>query len=558
MVLGATLSACRTSESSVLESSQVSPLKDEKANRIHESIVSQLKAKFPDTEDSVWFASTAKFDADWIVQSPSGYWGKLAQELPKNLACEKGGPGCDTQFLRHLCSVDTDCAPYNTGCQALLATVKRGGEKPRRMCLGSGDQLMNRFYRAMTSADYQLDITSLTFTTGRFYQTLVNALAFLSHKSSVPNIRLLFSGKVPVTLNAFMLPTPVLTQLLHDIDAQGGDVKRLRIDLGWVSNHTQPTWNHAKIIVADQNTVLEGGHNPWDEDYLSDTPIFDLSMEMSGPVGNGVSRYISQLWDKADLLAIYDFRRDKEYPANDPHGLKHLLKFEHRNDLIRVSNLEAKTKGTVPVIGLGRLGYNAIQSNKSINAADEGIRLLIRAAQNTLYFAQQDIYKGAKIIPLVFPSFAMQDMYDAILRGVKISIVKSDQDSVVGYGMVSPIKTYKALMTSFIQKAQNVGWIAPNSQKIEDYMCEHLELLPWRFNDKESAWPGEGGKIGAHSKLIIADESAFYIGSQNLYPSNLEEFGVIVSDSLLTKNLMDEYWNPLFYGSAHDRLPCKI
>ena len=235
-------------------------------------MVDRLRATAKSTEGSIWFETSGNFASDWIVHSPENYWGRPGKELPVNLDCDgtlRDAAGtiigddasCDEQFSRHTCSTDADCSAYNTTCQEFLPSIKASGEQSSKMCLGSGDSLLNRFYAAMVSAKVQLDVTSLSYPTGRFYEMTVNALAYLSHQPQVPSIRLLYSGRVPVTFNRFDRTSTTLAKLMTSIKERGGDLSRLRIDLGWLSSKVQFRWNHSKIIVADQFRVLEGA--PW-------------------------------------------------------------------------------------------------------------------------------------------------------------------------------------------------------------------------------------------------------------------------------------------------------
>ena len=43
----------------------------------------------------------------------------------------------------------------------------------------------------------------------------------------------------------------------------------------------------------------------------------------------------------------------------------------------------------------------------------------------------------------------------------------------------------------------------------------------------------------------LIDDRVFYVGSDNLYPVNLQEFGYIVDDGRAAMQLRDAYWNPL-------------
>ena len=48
----------------------------------------------------------------------------------------------------------------------------------------------------------------------------------------------------------------------------------------------------------------------------------------------------------------------------------------------------------------------------------------------------------------------------------------------------------------------------------------------------------------------MVDGRAFYIGSDNMYPVNLQEFGYIVDDAKAAQQLTDAYWTPLWQWSS--------
>jgi murine toxin len=57
---------------------------------------------------------------------------------------------------------------------------------------------------------------------------------------------------------------------------------------------------------------------------------------------------------------------------------------------------------------------------------------------------------------------------------------------------------------------------------------------------------------GNHSKLMIIDDQAYVIGSDNLYPGSLSEFNYLVEGQDAVKELIERYWNPLWkYSSPH-------
>lgn len=552
-------SSCKTTNSSGLSSESTVT----RAAEIHKFVTSKLRAASPSSEGSLWFDTSANFSDDWIVQSPDNYWGKTGASLPKNLDCNaKVDEGCDPQFSRFACTVDADCADLNTTCQDLLASVTVSGDSPKKMCLGSGDSLLNRFYTAMVGAKVQLDVTSLSYHNGRFYQMLVNSLAYLSHQPEVPSVRLLFSGYVAEKLNIINTTSNVLKALMRDVAAQGGDLKRLQVELGWLSTLVQPLWNHSKIIVADQDLVLTGGHNPWDIDYLRDAPIFDLSMEGRGPLGLGTSRFVDKLWEKASDRSSYSYASSSPTTI-DPFGIESQGRTAH----IVHKPMTNTSVGQSKVIGMGRLGFNYFQTNTSANPSDDGLRFLIDSAKTSLYIAQQDYFSGLAtpefldFLPTRSPSWAINSLVDAIKRGVKISFVKSDQPGLKGYGIIPAEQTYSNLLKTFEAKIRASDIKDLNGRTVRQYLCDQTEFLPWRFHAGEKNWPadrnGNALRIGAHPKLIIVDEASFAIGSQNLYPANLQEFTLVVNDANVTQSLLDRYWKPLQQNSSSSRLPCN-
>ncbi len=47
----------------------------------------------------------------------------------------------------------------------------------------------------------------------------------------------------------------------------------------------------------------------------------------------------------------------------------------------------------------------------------------------------------------------------------------------------------------------------------------------------------------------MVDDRYFYLGSDNLYPVDLQEFGYIVDDRAAAATLLRDYWNPLWHWS---------
>lgn len=64
-------------------------------------------------------------------------------------------------------------------------------------------------------------------------------------------------------------------------------------------------------------------------------------------------------------------------------------------------------------------------------------------------------------------------------------------------------------------------------------------------------FPRVGAAPGNHAKIMIIDDEACIVGSDNLYPGNLTELDNLIEGDFV-QELLDNYWNPLWkYSSPH-------
>lgn len=499
---------------------------DTAAEAMHASIVEELKLKHATFENQSWFESRAKIEGDWIAYSPKNYWKKDIHTLPAGYDCKRGGMGCDPQFERKICTSDLDCAASHTQCIPLQASVNKVGGLATAMCLGSGDAMLNDYYLALTKAQKHLEITSLTVPSGRFRQALVNALAILSQRATPPTIRMLFSSLDGFSPNFLNKPDKILDEILKEVTAVGGKADSLKINFGYLSDK-KTSWNHAKIVLADSQYLLEGGHNMLDPDYVKEQPIFDLSMHASGSLGIGVQNFVNMLWSKADPVASNLKNSERIVPPVLPDS----------------------KEGDIRVIGMGRMG------KLGDLASDDGISALLKASKKSIYFAQQDMFNDIlKLGPK--PSYALPALVDAVLRGVSVKVVQSSSTVFLGYGMVAPDVAQGLLLDAITKEAKARKFVPAGGLTLRQYLCRQVEYAPLLFNSVLSKWPN-GDAIGVHPKLIIADETSFYMGSQNFYPADLQEFGLLVSDTKTTGQLLTTFWNPIWEESQPKKVACK-
>lgn len=516
---------------------------DGRSKEIHDEIVAVLDAKHADSKNRLWSDGIAHMDSDWVVQSPENYWGRDPATLPINLTCSPGTKGCDSVFPRRACSSDDDCKDLNTSCKTLEASQSPTSQA-RKMCLGSGDSLLDRYYRLMVSAEKHLEIATLSSPLGSFKSMTINALATLAKKPNPPSVRLLVSGNDVVNLNVLQKPEKVLDALWTDIEKAAGDTNassKMPFEFGHLSKKEiklpQPVfaWNHAKIVIADQAKMIQGGHNLWDPDYTRDDPVFDISMELSGPLVKTTQSFVDELWKVVGS--------ERAPNGGDP------------SLWIATPDLPGSIRGKRSVIGIGRMGY--LDGNPS----DDAILALIRSAKSSLHIAVQDLYQTAAGRFGAFfyagEPWIADALLDAILKGVKVRVVQSDDTpGLVSYVMLKPRDTFPKLVDLLEKKAKALPNNKLSGAELRAHICSHIEYAPWRFKEGSARWANKK-EVAAHTKLVVADGAAFYMGSHNLYPATLQEYGVIVADQELTRDLERQHWDLLWNESKAGVLPCK-
>jgi hypothetical protein len=90
-----------------------------------------------------------------------------------------------------------------------------------------------------------------------------------------------------------------------------------------------------------------------------------------------------------------------------------------------------------------------------------------------------------------------------------------------------------------------------NSAKLRQKVSTQIRVSYLRGPDGSCHWPGAGKNStrAFHAKHFIVDGRAFYIGSQNLYISDLAEWGVVVDDRASTEKVLTDFWTPLWERS---------
>ncbi len=211
--------------------------------------------------------------------------------------------------------------------------------------------------------------------------------------------------------------------------------------------------------------------------------------------------------------------------------------------------------GGVEIMGIGRLGAGITEdfANQSELACD----LMFGAAHKSIRIAQQDLGFRLGRSDTLFAESALDEMIDLMERDGDVYVVLSNPGSI-GNGGSSyyndvPLQVLAKRLKDIVQKRIDTAdprsryAIRKGPDPVNALLCSRFHLAPFRFGPDDS-WLG-GKTIANHSKLWMVDDRIFYIGSDNMYPVNLQEFGFIVDDRKAVDALIESYWNPLWQWS---------
>jgi phosphatidylserine/phosphatidylglycerophosphate/cardiolipin synthase-like enzyme len=485
--------------------------------------------RYPGSRYVTWnYSADAVFDEGWILQTPEPFhWGQPADSFEGDVGCDDAG--CDPDFELRYCLDQGDCVDGGR-CQPVAASVVAPGEEPLSMCVDHSAALWDGLYETLVMTTDYADVASLTAPDGRFEAALRNALSYLHNSGSQARIRVLFGNIPGVGLD----PWDVVDGLARDLP----DDTPLMLHVATFHDDYY-SWNHAKIVAADGVSLLQGGHNMWHHHYLTTAPIHDLSMRVDGAVAGDAQRFLDRQWEYACEDHWVDGWTER---ATFPDGV---------DDCPPPWSGEAQIpyEGGPRVISTARLG------TLGEDPADEALLAMIRAAEHSVYLSLQDV-GPIRLLGDWSLSDWPQDFFAAVahalVHGVSVSMVLSSPDSVPGGLSAYEGGYHNGWTTAEVAQAleawfeENPG-VAAADQDVHQLICEGLGLAWLRFSEDDS-W-AEGIGVGNHSKMFIVDEQAFYIGSQNLYPADLQEFGLIVDDPSLTAELLSAYWEPLWEHS---------
>ncbi|MFF2350535.1 phospholipase [Kitasatospora sp. NPDC058115] len=415
----------------------------------------------------------------------------------------------------------------------------------------------------VSAATRTVDLSTLApFPDGGFQDALVAGLKASVAAGHRPVVRIL-AGAAPV-YHSTVLPSRYRDELVSRLGSAAGSVSLTVASM--TASRTAFSWNHSKLLVVDGRTVMSGGINGWKGDYLDTAhPVSDVDLALAGPAATSAARYLDTLWEwTCARTGVFD---NAWFASSDGSAC--------RPSAERELNPPAPAAGTVPVIAVGGLGVgikdadpgsayrpgsvpgaadarcsalalhdntNADRDYETVNPEENALRALVGSARRHVEISQQDL--NATCPPLARYDARLYDTLAAKLAdGVKVRIVVSDPANrgAIGSGGYSQIKSLAEI--GDLLKARLTA-LTGDGGRAGAALCGNLQLATFRAAPA-ATW-ADGHPYALHHKLVAVDDEAFYIGSKNLYPAWLQDYGHLVEDrgaaAQLDRELLGPEW----------------
>ncbi|HBC92166.1 MAG TPA: hypothetical protein DCZ10_04470 [Pelotomaculum sp.] len=374
---------------------------------------------------------------------------------------------------------------------------------------------------------------------GYFLKAVKEGLEALAVSGRPVVVRILAGG--PPSLENYPLKMEKwLRDLLH--------LPRLPVYVG-VTQSNAHSWNHSKIVAVDGRMAIVGGHNMFNEAYMTFAPVHDVTVKIMGSAAYDAHCFLNRLW-----LFCSSYSRSTN-PLHNYTRLWH--NGEIRNEgLPRVEVRPQKGTGSTRTLSLGRMGLGLWQlPDQRANPSDSARWLAVKMAKKTFRLSQQDL--GHTV--LGFRPYFLSELAGALIRGVHVFAVISGDGATSAdgdkYSMLGIRKTASSLKMAV--KMHEKG------PKDEPALCkllaERMHLAPLCFTDRRPGkWSGVYKGIkreitpGNHAKVYIVDDNAFYVGSDNAYMHDLQEYGYLIEGDSETRAFLTDYWDKLWLYSGRE------
>lgn len=449
-----------------------------------------------------------------------------------------------------------------------------------------GMSFVRQYNQLIQSAESYVDIASLDSQDGVMLDNIRAALTALARKNKPITVRVMF-GSVPELLNFRVQNSPksaadTLKYITQGIPASSP----MKVYVGmYRSGYLGRSWNHAKILSVDGDSVIIGGVNFLDGDfksrgYVSDVnPVNDMSLGYRGAgLGVPASKFLDNQWDlvckqakdaeKSVLWAatalwtrggrpswdLQRFQNGNVYETGCPDKLARTFDF--------VSNHTQQDDPSADyAISLGRLGDVADWQQ---DASDVAQVSMIQRANSYVRISQQSLYNNAlsaldantpgyrDVVP--FPRKILMALCGAMARGVKVQVMTSGEKGHPGAYPYSPPLGREVTYPAYASISELKGYLVTFGG-CQRGLIDDTRVLEIRTNWNKAAATADATSFPHfpnHSKVVMVDSlnkatgqvdgRLVYVGSHNTYDQSHAEYGVIVDSQRFASRFDEEFW----------------
>lgn len=518
----------------------------------------------------MWGESWGNKLPDALLQSPpASHWGRPSSALAQPQLC---GDACSTKAEKEFgikeCKSQGDCS--SGSCTSVAAAGAS-------LCTGHSDFLYDEVYKTIAGAQRTVTFATLAEPSGSYTAAMRNALVEL-HQKQPPggkgvDVRILV-GRADDGDNA---PGTNVRRILADLTRDLPPDSPVRVTVGTYGGEDVSklhSWSHAKMIVADGKEALVGGHNWWVGDYNMQNPVHDVSLRVRGPAARHAEAYFDQLW-------AYTLTSGKIASSGTGRPLAR-------------APIHNGTPGEgVRVIAVGVPGGTTTNVTSGV-AGDTALLAMIRSARRTVKLSQQELVsqpianqvrtgtegwaerrglpewarrhlgeRAAQAVAQHIDPKLLDELALAMMRGVKVDVVLTGMDPASGTEGYShgwsteqtrqTIENHLRTNLARLQRLQPQPLL--NAGAVADAVA-NLEIREMRFSDEQMIpVDGKDQPLRNHAKVLIVDDAAAYVGSQNMYPggmagappmTQLGEFGYIFVGETVPETMLGDYWERMW------------
>jgi phosphatidylserine/phosphatidylglycerophosphate/cardiolipin synthase-like enzyme len=388
----------------------------------------------------------------------------------------------------------------------------------------------------IAGAERIVDIASLEpFASGEFAAAIRRGLARAARRGQPLTVRLMYGRHRFVTQTDADFEASV-RDLTADMPADS-ELRLHACRMETSNDQKRPSWNHAKIVAADGREAIVGGHNLWHADYLGFAPVHDLSARVTGPAAGQAHVFLDLLWDWAG----------RQLAAPSESGSIHAIRWfggrlEPAGPPPPVA-VPAAAAGSIPALAVGRLGTGVLPDPRAANVGAAVAAAAFRQARSSIRISQMDFgfhWEGVNFWSADVVA-ALADVLTDPTRAVDVRVVLSEPGAKTAAGGPYSFGTTVADIVTEMRRA--LGGRA---------MTGRMHIAPLRFSATGDRWAHDGLelKIINHAKFWMVDECGVHVGSDNLYPHNLQEFGYVVESADVAREALTAYWEPLWRFSS--------